>query len=52
MKTFTVLTSALLALGTTTVVVAKEPPTTLQIGVTHQVPVCKVKSQNGDKLAM
>ncbi|KDN51343.1 hypothetical protein K437DRAFT_254934 [Tilletiaria anomala UBC 951] len=33
---------------------AKEPPTTLQIGVTQRVPdaECKIKSQNGDKLSM
>ena len=50
-------TAALFTLATATALVAassKEPPKTLQIGITHKVPEaeCKIKSQNGDKLQM
>lgn len=31
---------------------AKEPPTSLQIGVKHRPTSCPIKSQVGDKLAM
>lgn len=33
-------------------VVAKDPPTKLQIGVKHRPSECPIKSQAGDKLAM
>ncbi|CAO1627043.1 unnamed protein product [Sympodiomycopsis kandeliae] len=33
-------------------VLAKEPPTKLQIGVKHRPSECPIKSQSGDKLAM
>lgn len=33
-------------------VLAKDPPKSLQIGVTKKAISCPVKSQSGDKLAM
>ncbi|EPQ26714.1 uncharacterized protein PFL1_05693 [Pseudozyma flocculosa PF-1] len=33
-------------------VLAKEPPTELQVGVKHRPTDCPIKSQNGDRLSM
>ncbi|KAL4400453.1 Peptidyl-prolyl cis-trans isomerase Fpr2 [Malassezia pachydermatis] len=39
-------------LGASALVYAKEPPTTLRIGVTHRPATCDIKSQVGDQLSM
>ncbi|MCO5565322.1 hypothetical protein L7F22_018995 [Adiantum nelumboides] len=47
--------TAILALfAASATVLAKEPPTQLQVGVKKSVPAseCKIKSQSGDKLSM
>lgn len=49
-------TTLILALfaASTTFVLAKEPPTKLQVGIKKSIPAseCKIKSQSGDKLSM
>ncbi|PWN31276.1 uncharacterized protein FA14DRAFT_29098 [Meira miltonrushii] len=47
-------TTILAFLAASTAVLAKEPPTKLQVGVKKSVPAseCKIKSQSGDKLSM
>lgn len=53
MRIFSV-TTVLAFIAASTAVLAKEPPTKLQIGIKKSVPAseCKIKSQSGDKLSM
>lgn len=45
---------ATVVVAASSLVVAKEPPTALQVGVKRSVPAseCTIKSQGGDKLSM
>lgn len=46
--------TTILAFFALTAVLAKDPPTKLQVGVKKSIPAseCKIKSQSGDKLSM
>ena len=52
MKLFSASSVLLAASMVVSLVVARDPPKTLQVGVKHKPADCVVKTQRGDKLAM